>query len=212
MKLHKVSPQLLLLGEHCYLNAADELYFTDIYECCRRHGNKALILRLKQNDKSAVAEIAKQLSAVLPRRWRRGVTFIPMPPSLGKRSAITDIVSLLRVADSRDLLAQRCDTPSSHAGWRPAPAHRSELLTVAKDRIGADPRSVVVVDDVLTTGSHFRAAKIVLRQRWPCVRVIGLFIARTCSRRYGSCFWEMGGRTERCPCILEDEMQVGGPC
>ncbi len=33
-------------------------------------------------------------------------------------------------------------------------------------------------DDVLKTGAHYRAASAVLRQAFPGVRVIGLFIAR----------------------------------
>ena len=33
-------------------------------------------------------------------------------------------------------------------------------------------------DDVLTTGAHFRAASAVLKQSFPGVRIVGLFIAR----------------------------------
>ena len=214
MKLHKLNRQLLLLGEHCYLDTSDDCYFTDVYQCRQRRGNKALIMRLKEKDKSTIADVAEQLSGALPPQWRRSATFIPMPPSVGKSSAVSaviDIVSQLRVADTRDLLVQRCDTLPSHAGWRPAPLHRSELLTVREDSLGTDPTSVVVVDDVLTTGSHFRAAKIVLRRRWPCVRVIGLFIARACSRRYNSCFWEMAGCTGHCPCMPEGELWDNTP-
>ena len=47
-----------------------------------------------------------------------------------------------------------------------------------------------MVDDVLTTGAHYRAAKKVLRMRWPGLNVLGLFIARVCSRRKGRCYFE----------------------
>jgi orotate phosphoribosyltransferase len=41
------------------------------------------------------------------------------------------------------------------------------------------PEKIVVFDDVLTGGSHFKAMKIVLRQRYPEVDIIGLFLARS---------------------------------
>ncbi|MCY1246636.1 hypothetical protein D9M72_598890 [compost metagenome] len=40
------------------------------------------------------------------------------------------------------------------------------------------PTQILVVDDVLTTGSHFVAMKSVLGQRFPNAWIGGLFIAR----------------------------------
>ncbi len=40
------------------------------------------------------------------------------------------------------------------------------------------PTALVVVDDVLTTGAHFKAAQSVLAERFPGVSVFGLFVAR----------------------------------
>lgn len=37
---------------------------------------------------------------------------------------------------------------------------------------------VAVVDDLLTSGAHFRAAKRVLTRRFPGIEVVGLFLAR----------------------------------
>ena len=37
---------------------------------------------------------------------------------------------------------------------------------------------MIVVDDVLTAGTHFRAAKSILGARFSDTRIIGLFIAR----------------------------------
>ena len=41
-----------------------------------------------------------------------------------------------------------------------------------------EPSFVAIVDDVLTTGAHFRAASSVLASRFPTVQIVGLFIAR----------------------------------
>ena len=40
------------------------------------------------------------------------------------------------------------------------------------------PESIAIVDDVLTTGAHFRAASSLLPARFPTVEIVGLFIAR----------------------------------
>ena len=40
------------------------------------------------------------------------------------------------------------------------------------------PHFIAVVDDILTTGAHFRASKSVLSARFPAAVVVGLFIAR----------------------------------
>jgi predicted amidophosphoribosyltransferase len=40
------------------------------------------------------------------------------------------------------------------------------------------PSSVAIVDDVLTTGAHFKAMKRILMERFPEARIVGLFLAR----------------------------------
>ncbi len=43
---------------------------------------------------------------------------------------------------------------------------------------GAEPTEIAIFDDLLTTGSHFKAMKLVLRSMFPGVPISGLFIAR----------------------------------
>jgi predicted amidophosphoribosyltransferase len=40
------------------------------------------------------------------------------------------------------------------------------------------PSRIAVVDDVLTTGAHFRTMKRILQETFPEAQVIGLFLAR----------------------------------
>ena len=40
------------------------------------------------------------------------------------------------------------------------------------------PRLIAVVDDVLTTGAHFKAMQRILNETFPGVPLIGLFLAR----------------------------------
>jgi hypothetical protein len=183
LKLYKLGWQLLLLGEHCYLDTADECYFTDEYESGNTTGMKPQILSLKRGKESAIAGLAQQLSSTLPPEWRGDYTFAAMPPSSGATNPLRLMVGRLDVRDARHLLLQMEDTPASHNGWRPMPAQRASLLTLNEPEVHPEPKVVVIVDDVLATGSHFRAAKMIVRQRWPHMRVVGVFLARVCWRR-----------------------------
>lgn len=190
MKLHKLDWKSLLLGDHSYLDMTDECYFTDEYECHHQRGIKPLILSLKRGHQPVIQDLARQLTSALPHEWARAYTFVPMPPSSGLSSPLKSLVWRLPVGDVRNLLAQGRCTLASHNGWRPTPLQRAQLITLNELQVDPEPRTVVIVDDVLATGSHFRAAKMLVRVRWPRMRVIGLFLARVCSRRSGSCHFE----------------------
>ena len=41
-----------------------------------------------------------------------------------------------------------------------------------------EPSVIAIVDDVLTTGAHFRAASAILAAQFPEVQILGLFLAR----------------------------------
>jgi predicted amidophosphoribosyltransferase len=49
---------------------------------------------------------------------------------------------------------------------------------VDESLVSPTPVQIGVIDDVLTNGSHFVAAKRVLQRRFPGVPVIGIFFAR----------------------------------
>jgi hypothetical protein len=57
-------------------------------------------------------------------------------------------------------------------GWSTSAPERS---TDGKE----EPGSVVVFDDVLSGGSHFKAVKMVLRSAFPDIPVSGMFLARS---------------------------------
>jgi hypoxanthine-guanine phosphoribosyltransferase len=78
------------------------------------------------------------------------------------------------------------------------PERRAKLLTLNELEADPEPKAVVIVDDVLATGSHFRAAKMVVRQRWPHMRVIGVFLARVGGRRWASSHFDACGPGDGC--------------
>lgn len=190
MRLCNLSRKLLLLGDQPYLDPTDECYFADHYECSVYTGIKRDIISLKGRDALTIMRGAKGLSLALPTEWTRTYTFVPMPASSGATNPIQSLVSGLQVADWRPLLVRHCATRSAHRGWRLSPHDRTQFLALNVGFINPTPGAIVVVDDVLTTGCHFRAAKMVLRNKWPATRVIGLFLARTCPRSKRPCHQE----------------------
>jgi len=81
-------------------------------------------------------------------------------------------------ADVREIIVQRDSYDASHlknAGERLRPRQLEELYQL----VGPRPKShVVLVDDVLTTGAHFIAAKNVIRAAYSGTNVYGFFMAR----------------------------------
>ena len=61
---------------------------------------------------------------------------------------------------------------------RPQPEDIARLYTIDRRHSQPEPTGIALCDDVLTTGAHYRAALTVMRQAFPGVRIIGLFIAR----------------------------------
>lgn len=81
--------------------------------------------------------------------------------------------------DVRELLLQAQSTAAAHvSGYRPT---RQELIDNYRIDEGAArpaPKGIALFDDVLTNGTHFKAAQAVLQTRYPGIDVVGVFIAR----------------------------------
>jgi hypothetical protein len=138
----------------------------------------------------AVQQIADELRSGMNPKWLRRATLVPMPPSAIKTDPRYDdrMVRVLKAVDRdaeydiRELLVQIESTDPDHAvgpsGHRLSPEEREHLLTMDKSLVRPTPEQIGVVDDVLTNGSHFVAAKRVLQHQFPGVPVIGIFFAR----------------------------------
>ena len=79
----------------------------------------------------------------------------------------------------RELIVQMVSTEPVHANdVRLKPEEIEELYQVDEASLGSMQELIAIVDDVLTTGAHFRAAKSILSNPFPKTPVVGLFIAR----------------------------------
>jgi predicted amidophosphoribosyltransferase len=69
--------------------------------------------------------------------------------------------------------------PAAHATTiRPTIAQLISNFILDESLAAPQPRSIALVDDVLTTGAHFVAAKALLAARFAGVPIRGLFVAR----------------------------------
>ena len=81
--------------------------------------------------------------------------------------------------DIRELIVQTVSTDAVHAqDVRPAPEQVQALYRIDETLTEPIRELIAVVDDLLSTGAHFRAAKSILPTCFPEAAIIGLFIAR----------------------------------
>jgi predicted amidophosphoribosyltransferase len=81
--------------------------------------------------------------------------------------------------DVRELIVQRTSTAAVHdQAQRPRPEDIEANYAIDPALQNPAPRVIGPLDDVLTTGAHYRAASALLTAAFPDVRVIGFFIAR----------------------------------
>lgn len=132
----------------------------------------------------AIAYAAKALGILLSGPLR-GVTFVPIPPSRPTSDPEHDqrLLQILqavrpRLPDIRPLVYLSSEGfDAKQKGLRPA--ERAEHYSVDEEYADPEPESIVLFDDVLTTGCHFKAMEIALKDRFPEVEILGLFLART---------------------------------
>ena len=191
----------LALPDHYYLLEDDVCSYLGEYTAQKKYSYSAtnsLISNFKKkmdlkgtlqwrHKGNAIREVASAFREALGENVLRGLTFVPVPPSKSKDDPMHDdrLTQMLRAInpslnlDIREIVVQDASTLESHlSDERPHPNELIERYRLDESLIAPVPRSIAVVDDVLTTGSHFRAMKAVLEARFPTAFVMGLFIAR----------------------------------
>jgi hypothetical protein len=120
-------------------------------------------------------------------------TFVPMPGSKTSEHRDHDgrIEWVLRAAfagfnaDIRPMLVQTASTLADHeSDDRLSYDELAQLVRLTPPEGAAPPRAnIAIVDDVLSSGKHFKVAQAHLSRRFPGVPVTGIFIAR-CVRSF----------------------------
>ena len=187
--------------DHWYLTEDDACYFLGEYTA--RQGfaysdTNNLILNFKKGMERrgrpewpykarAIRRAGRALRRALEPEDLDLLTFVPMPPSKAKDDPLydgrmTQMLTAIRPQpplDIRELVVQTESTEPVHEMEnRPGPDEIEALYRIAEALTEPEPRLLAVVDDLLTTGAHFRAAKAILADRFPETPLIGLFVAR----------------------------------
>jgi HAD superfamily hydrolase (TIGR01549 family) len=184
-------------GIHAYLYATDDCYYFIEYTKGKRFDYSdanGFISNLKksplvrgtmqwQHKIKALNDAARTLRAKLPAEWRSDSTFVPIPPSKAKNhpeydDRMTQILAKIGV-DMRELVHQAASMAATHVSTqRHSVDQLAENYRINEDETNPEPTHIVIVDDMITAGSHFRAICKVLRRRFPKVPISGVFLAR----------------------------------
>jgi hypothetical protein len=191
----------LLRDEHWHLTKDDQCYA--LREYIARGGWQAgetnqLILNLKKTPDrrgkpewhykvGAIRQAGRELREAIDVKWLDGAVLVPMPPSKAPNDPAYDD-RMLRVAEVmcdgtraevREILSQAVSTDAVHLQDQSRDVDAlAQNFEVDEACCTPAPSKIAILDDVLTTGAHFRAAKRVLRERFSAAHIIGLFIAR----------------------------------
>lgn len=183
--------------DHHFIEDGDDCVFLGEYQAGAGYKGEtnSLILNLKkkptaphQNYKNDDIKRCSKLIGGLGPDWLKTQTFVPIPPSKAKDHAEYDD-RLMRILqgvpgdcmDVRELVLQKVSTTPSHhqtSGRRPSIQELLDNYVIDTAVLDPPPSSIVIFDDVLTTGRHFKAMEQKIREVFPETPIIGMFIAR----------------------------------
>jgi predicted amidophosphoribosyltransferase len=127
------------------------------------------------------------LRNALSEDWLTTATLVPIPSSKTREDADYDdrVARILYEVgrgletDVRELVVMTRSVAHSHLqAGRVSISELVENMQIAGELAEPEPTVMGIVDDVLTTGRHFKAVQQVLQRRFPVVPIIGVFIAR----------------------------------
>ena len=191
----------LTRGDHSYLRRTDVCRYIGEYTAGKGFpysATNSLILDFKMpvsragrrnwpQKQKAIASAAAALRRALEANPLDAAVFVPVPPSKSKDDDGYDdrLVRMLRAVrpqrplDVRELIVQTHSVEPTHRRSARLRASEIEEIYDIDEAQEAPPAGlVVVVDDLLTSGAHFRAAQRTLSRRFPDIDVVGLFLAR----------------------------------
>ena len=191
----------LTRGGHWYLRRTDVCRYLGAYTAGKGAAYSAtnsLILDFKTpvsrtrrrnppQKETAIATAAAALRRALEASLADRAVFVPVPPSKSKDDDGYDdrLVRMLRAVrperplDVRELIVQTRSVEPTHRRSTRLRASDIEAMYGIDEALEAPGAGlVVVVDDLLTSGAHFRAAQRLLSRRFPDIDVAGLFLAR----------------------------------
>ena len=133
----------------------------------------------------AIQDAAAALNAAFGTASLAGMTFVPIPPSKVKTDPMYDdrMLRMLRGVrvnlDIREMVLQRANRAAAHdTEERPRPEAMAAQYMIDETVSTPAPTTILICDDMLTTGCQFMAMRSVLSARFPQAQIFGVFLAR----------------------------------
>lgn len=186
-------------GDHTRLNGNDKCYHLWEYTSGQNYKASAvndLISNFKKKPTAspavlrhkdrAIQSCATDLQSSLNSGWLSSATIVPVPGSKDQEHPDYDdrLVRLARLlgahVDVRQLVRQTGSYTAAHeAGADRVTVEDLVSRYVIDERLAEpEPRSIGILDDVLTAGTHYRAMHTVIEARFPHANIVGIFLAR----------------------------------
>ncbi len=198
-RLQKIDESLL--PSYKYLTTEDECYFfmgyTPIWVA--KNAENSLILNFKKDmdrrnnppewkwKARAITQISELFVQNIPPIIAAHSILVPVPPSRAKGDELYDN-RLVQLASNycnahpetefREIITL-ADTMIPTHEVEKSPDELVPLLSVDESLCKNPKEQIVIVDDVLRHGAHYKAMKTILQPRFPKSNIIGLYIART---------------------------------
>lgn len=192
-----------LMRDHHYLEDGDECFFYGEYTARKGFSysdTNDLILNFKksvekqgtpewQHKELAVQEVANILTSLEAWTDLKNCTWVPIPSSKNKLhpqydDRLLQTLKLMKISESgldyRELITiLQSREPAHRLDLRPSPCDHYANFEIERSLLQPNPSAIVIYDDVITTGSGFKAVKRLIEETFPGVRIIGVFVART---------------------------------
>lgn len=183
---------------HYYLTDQDECLFWGEYTARAGYNHSttnSIITNLKKKPSTRgtgqwqykVAEIgrvARVMKAAINPAALPALTFVPIPPSKLVGDAeyddrMTQIARQISAGGTRELIHAVAARVARHSGDnKHDPDELRSTLEIDERLTAPTPTHVFLLDDVITTGCSFMVCKQMLTERFPGIKVTGMFVAR----------------------------------
>jgi hypothetical protein len=187
--------------DHTFIDAEDECCYVGEYNA-RRGFSFSEINNLINNlrkpmdrrgrpewryKEAAIVTCGRTFREGLNEDWLASATLVPIPSSKthddpeydDRLPRILQELGRERHLDIRELVVMTKSVAQSHlAEERVSIEELIESMGIDEALVEPRPRTIGIFDDVLTTGRHFKAVQSVLRERFPDVPIVGVFVAR----------------------------------
>lgn len=190
-------------SDHSYLVEGDECYYYGLFESgggYSQSDTNSLILNFKKgverrqniyewrHKEKAIRDASKIIAFGISQEWLKMATLVPCPSSKLKSDPLHDDrllrtligIDIGQPLDIRELIIQTKPRKAMHqfSSVRYNPQELMDFWQIDEALTQPEPTHFGVFDDVLTNGTHFRAMKNILTQRFPGCDVVGVFLAR----------------------------------